>query len=61
MDHSSIIYLMESDGKLVTMIQYQDKDDTALAKLINLMAPATSQTQSGPSKLEMLLHFAMWI
>jgi len=61
MDHSSIIYLMGSDGRLAGMIQYQEKDDTALAKLRNLMAPATSQTQSGLSKLEMLLHFAMWI
>jgi hypothetical protein len=43
------------------MIQYQQEDDTALTKLRNLMAPATSQTQFGPSKLEMLLHFAMWI
>jgi len=60
MDHSSIIYLMGSDGKLVSMIQYQEKDHTALAKLRNLMVPAT-QAQSGPSKLEMLLHFLMWI
>ena len=59
MDHSSIIYLMESDGKLVTMIQYQEKDDSALAKLRNLIL-APSQTRSGPSALQKFSHFALW-
>jgi protein SCO1/2 len=61
MDHSSIIYLMGSDEKLVSMIQYQETDDSALAKLRNLMAPAPSRTRSDPSTLQMLLHFALWI
>ncbi|HEY2532987.1 MAG TPA: SCO family protein [Xanthobacteraceae bacterium] len=61
MDHSTITYLMGSDGNFVSMIQYQEKDDSALAKLRNLMTPAPSRTQSGPSKLQMVLHLASWI
>jgi len=40
MDHSSSIYLMVADGKLVTMIAYQEDDASALAKLKNLAATA---------------------
>jgi hypothetical protein len=61
MDHSSVIYLMGSDGQFVSMITYQEKDDSALAKLRNVMAPAPSRTQSSPSTLQMLLHFGWWI
>lgn len=38
MDHSSLIYLMGSDDKFVTMIAYQEADASALAKLRNLAA-----------------------
>jgi protein SCO1/2 len=37
-DHSSIIYLMFADGQFDTVIPYQEKDATALAKLRNLVA-----------------------
>jgi protein SCO1/2 len=36
MDHSAIIYLMTADGRLATVIPYQEDDTTALAKLRNL-------------------------
>jgi protein SCO1 len=39
-DHSSIIYLMYADGQFDTVIPYQEKDATALAKLRNLVASA---------------------
>jgi cytochrome oxidase Cu insertion factor (SCO1/SenC/PrrC family) len=38
MDHSAIIYLMNPDGKFVTIIPYQEDDASALAKLRNLAA-----------------------
>jgi protein SCO1/2 len=38
MDHSSIIYLMDSNGKFVAVIGYQEDDASALAKLRNLVA-----------------------
>ena len=38
MDHSAIIYLMAPDGKLVTVIPYQEDDSSALAKLRSLAA-----------------------
>jgi protein SCO1 len=41
MDHSAIIYLMAADGKLVSMIAYQEDDTSALAKLRNLAGAAT--------------------
>ncbi len=37
-DHSSIIYLMFADGQFDTVIPYQEKDATALAKLRILVA-----------------------
>jgi protein SCO1 len=42
MDHSSIIYLMGADGKFVSMIAYQEADDSALAKLKNLLTTTPS-------------------
>ena len=42
MDHSTIMYLMGADGKMVSMIAYQEKDDSALAKLKNLLTVASS-------------------
>ena len=36
MDHTTLIYLMGSDGKFVSIIAYQENDATALAKLRNL-------------------------
>jgi protein SCO1/2 len=38
MDHSTMIYLMDADGKFDTLIQYQEKDATAVAKLRSLVA-----------------------
>jgi protein SCO1 len=38
MDHSAIIYLMDSAGKLVTIMPYQEDDASALGKLRNLVA-----------------------
>jgi len=38
MDHSAIIYLMDRDGKFVTVIPYQEDDASALAKLKDLVA-----------------------
>jgi protein SCO1/2 len=38
MDHSAIIYLMNADGKFVTIIPYQEDDASALAKLKGLLA-----------------------
>jgi protein SCO1 len=38
MDHSSIIYLMGSDAKFISMIAYQENDASAVAKLRNLVA-----------------------
>jgi protein SCO1 len=38
MDHSAVIYLMDPDGKLVTVIPYQEDDASAIAKLKNLAA-----------------------
>jgi protein SCO1/2 len=61
MDHSSVIYLIGPDGKFVSMITYQEKDDSALAKLRDVMAPGPSRTRSGTSTLQMVLHFAWWI
>jgi protein SCO1 len=31
MDHSAVIYLMGPDGKLVTVIPYQEEDTSAIA------------------------------
>ena len=42
MDHSSIIYLMNADGKLDSVIPYQEKDATAVDKLKNLIATSAS-------------------
>lgn len=42
MDHSTITYLMDANGKLVTIIAYQEDDASALAKLKNLVATAAS-------------------
>jgi protein SCO1 len=42
MDHSSITYLMGSDGKFVTVIAYQEDDASALAKLRNLVTTSPS-------------------
>lgn len=41
MDHSAVIYLMAADGKLVSMIAYQEDDASALAKLRSLAGAAT--------------------
>ena len=38
MDHTAVIYLMGPDGKLMTVIPYQEADSTAIAKLKNLAA-----------------------
>jgi protein SCO1/2 len=38
MDHSAVLYLMGPDGKLVTVIPYQEDDASATAKLKNLAA-----------------------
>jgi protein SCO1 len=40
MDHSAVLYLMSSEDKLVTVIPYQEDDNSALAKLENLVATA---------------------
>jgi cytochrome oxidase Cu insertion factor (SCO1/SenC/PrrC family) len=40
MDHSAIIYLMSSEEKFVTVIPYQEDDNSALAKLESLVATA---------------------
>jgi protein SCO1 len=40
MDHSTVIYLMDPDGKLVTVIPYQEDDASAISKLKNLAALA---------------------
>ncbi len=40
MDHSAMIYLMDARGKFDTIIAYQEKDTTALAKLRKLVAMA---------------------
>lgn len=42
MDHSSLIYLMDAAGKFDTVIHYQEKDASALAKLRNLAASVPS-------------------
>jgi protein SCO1/2 len=60
MDHPSVIYLMGSEGKFASAITYQEKDDSALAQLRNVVAPP-SRTRSGTSTLQMLLRFAWWI
>lgn len=38
MDHLAIIYLMDLEGKFVTVIPYHEDDATALAKLRNLIS-----------------------
>jgi protein SCO1/2 len=38
MDHTAVLYLMGPDGKLVTVISYQEDDTSAIAKLKNLAA-----------------------
>lgn len=38
MDHSAMIYLMDSEGKFVAVIPYQEDDASALAKLRKLAA-----------------------
>jgi protein SCO1 len=38
MDHTAVLYLMGPDGKLVTVIPYQEDDASATAKLKNLAA-----------------------
>jgi protein SCO1/2 len=38
MDHTAVLYLMGPDGKLVTVIPYQEDDASAIAKLKNLAA-----------------------
>jgi cytochrome oxidase Cu insertion factor (SCO1/SenC/PrrC family) len=40
MDHTAVLYLMGPDGKLVTVIPYQEDDTSAVAKLKNLAALA---------------------
>jgi protein SCO1 len=42
MDHSSMIYLMDADEKFVTLIAYQEKDASAVAKLKSLAEAPTS-------------------
>lgn len=42
MDHSAIIYLMDADGKFVSIIAYQEADASALTKLRNLLGSAPS-------------------
>ena len=37
MDHTALIYLMRADGKFASMIAYQEKDASALAKLRDLV------------------------
>jgi len=37
-DHSAVLYLIGPDGKLVTVIPYQEDDTSAIAKLKNLAA-----------------------
>ncbi len=38
MDHSTIMYLMGADGKMVSAIEYQEADASALKKLRSLVA-----------------------
>jgi protein SCO1/2 len=38
MDHTAVLYLIGPDGKLVTVIPYQEDDTSAIAKLKNLAA-----------------------
>jgi protein SCO1 len=40
MDHSAVIYLLNSEQKFVGVIPYQENDDSALAKLEGLVAAA---------------------
>lgn len=42
MDHSTYIYLMGPDGKFVTLINYGEKDSSALKKLKDLVATRPS-------------------
>lgn len=42
MDHSSILYLMDPNERFISTIGYQEKDDTAVAKLRSLAASAPS-------------------
>jgi protein SCO1/2 len=42
MDHSSIMYLMGADGKMVSAIAYQEDDASALKKLRSLIATSPS-------------------
>jgi protein SCO1 len=42
MDHSSIMYLMGPDGKMVSAIAYQEDDTSALKKLRGLIATSPS-------------------
>jgi protein SCO1 len=43
MDHTAVLYLIGPDGKLVTVIPYQEDDTSAIAKLKNLatLAPTS--------------------
>ena len=38
MDHTAVLYLIGPDGKLVTVIPYQEDDTSAIAKVKNLAA-----------------------
>jgi protein SCO1 len=42
MDHSSIMYLMGADGKMVSAIAYQEDDASALKKLRSVIATSPS-------------------
>jgi len=42
MDHSSMIYLMDAEEKFVTLIAYQEKDESAVGKLKSLAEAPTS-------------------
>jgi protein SCO1 len=44
MDHSANIYLMGADDEFVTVIPYQEADASAVAKLKNLAASASTPT-----------------
>jgi protein SCO1/2 len=50
-DHSAVIYLMDKDGRYAGVLTYNEPDDSAVAKLRDLIAGRSSKVDtSGPRK-----------